>query len=149
MGAWTTTHQCVGCGTLIQPDRHSPYCPNCRPSHQLTRNREKVRAFRERVREAGAVSDVAPENRLPNEDELQWLDWLDQNLANPIRAVVERRAGGCGLDDPEVKEYALEALDDYDARRAELHEMAAQYPESKNVAEVWWGFFESIRRAYR
>jgi|HubBroStandDraft_1064217.scaffolds.fasta_scaffold12060_5 hypothetical protein len=136
--------QCVGCGTALAPERRSPHCERCRVDYQRQRNRGKVSAYRNRLREALASQANATESRAPNEEEFAWLGAINLGLEEPIRRVHELLKAGKGVSDPEVVQLARGALQQYDSLRNEFDtEVTA---ESEAIAASWRGYFESIRK---
>ncbi len=139
--------QCGGCGTALTPKGRSPFCPQCWLKHQKMRNREKVRAHRQRARSATpARSESPPQPHLPTEVDLSWLDWMDPDVGAAIRRAVELLNQGRGTDDPEVSELALLALRRYDTIRDAIEARARTQEGGDRQTTSWRGFFESVRR---
>lgn len=138
-------HQCVGCGSVLPRERRSPRCERCWIDYQRQRNRAKVWAYRERARLARASSPTPEETRLPNEEELSWLQWLNLGLAEPIRRIVELVGSGRPESDPEVAQLAMGVLQRYDSLRRDFEERVRLRPDPTDLAASWRGFFESIR----
>jgi hypothetical protein len=139
------TRQCVGCGIVLPPEGRSPHCERCRLDYQRQRNREKVWAFRARVREAGASQAAAQGSRSPSDEELTWLDAINLGLEEPIRRVHELLDSGRSTSDSEVIALAAGALRRYDALRDEFEAQVSE--DSAALAASWRGYFESVRRA--
>ena len=141
--------QCMTCQTVLPDKARSPYCLPHYLEHQKERNRAKSR--RHRVRESlyHPEPDRQPQGRLPVEEELEWLAWLNLGLAEPIQRIVELRADGRTARDPEVVRLARAALERYDGLRADFEERATLRPDPQGYAAQWRGFFESIRGALR
>ena len=140
--------QCMTCQTVLPERARSPYCLPHYLEHQKERNRAKSRRHRERESIYHPEPDAPPPGRLPNEEELEWLAWLDLGLAEPIQRIVELRAAGRTIADPEVQGLARAALERYDCLRADFDERATLRPDPQGHAAKWRGFFESIRGAY-
>jgi hypothetical protein len=141
--------QCVGCGTVLPPERRSPRCPRCWMEYQRDRNRKKVRQYRARLREARVNVPAGGEERLPNEGELDWLYELGLGLSEPIDTMIELLRSGRKIDDPQVVQLAADALRRYDDLRADFDDRARSRSDPENLADSWRGFFESVRRALR
>jgi hypothetical protein len=141
------TRQCVGCGSALPPERRSPHCEGCWPEYQRQRNREKVWAYRNRARQAIVNQPAAQESRPPNEDEFGWLEAVGLGLYGPVRGAQNLLDSGRDITDPEVRQLAWEALQQFDAYRDEFE--AEVGPETEQIAASWRGYFESIRRLFQ
>jgi hypothetical protein len=139
-------HQCTNCRAVLPPERRSPLCLVCWPEWQRSRNRDKVRVFRNRAREARANPPATQGSRPPNAAELAWLDWLNLGLAEPVRQVQRLIDSGRPTSDPEVVRLATRILERYDSSRDEFEARARPRPDCENLTESWRGYFESVRR---
>jgi hypothetical protein len=140
--------QCAACGTPLPVGARSPYCLPHYLEHQKERNRAKVRAYRERARNAPPSPPNPDQPHLPTEVDLGWLDWMDSDLGRTIRRVVGMLNGGRGTDDPEVIELAGRALQRYDSIQAAIEDRARPQQGGDWQITNWRGFFESVRRVF-
>lgn len=85
---------------------------------------------------------------MPDEEELEWLQWLNLDLADPMRQATDWIMSGRTIDDPEVASALVGALESYDEYRAEFERRARLRRDPKPFAARWRVYFESIRRAY-
>jgi len=141
------TRQCVGCDTVLAPERRSPHCERCWVEYQRQRNREKVWAYRNRAREALANQAPVQESRPPNEDEFAWLEAVGLGLHGPVRGAQDLLDSGRDVTDPEVRQLAYDALRQYDANRDAFETEVG--PETEGIAASWRGYFESVRRLFQ
>jgi hypothetical protein len=140
--------QCVTCGTLLPEGARSPYCLPHYLEHQKERNRAKVRAYRERARNARPTPPNPDQPRLPTEVDLGWLDWMDSELGATTRRAVELLNAGCTTDEPEVIQLAVRALHRYDSIRDAIEARARPQQGGDWQITNWGGFFESVRKVF-
>jgi hypothetical protein len=140
--------QCATCGTLLPEGARSPYCLPHYIEHQRERNRNKVRAHRERSRNAPPAPPNPDQPHLPNEVDLGWLDWMDADLGAKTRRMVELLNQGHATNETEVSELALWAFRRYDSIRAAFEERAHPLEGGDWQITNWGHFFESVRRVF-
>jgi hypothetical protein len=141
------TRQCTNCAAFLPPERRSPLCAVCWPVWQLSRNREKVRAFRARTYAARAAYMLSAEDYTPHAEDYNWLDSLDLGLAEPICEVQNLIESGTPISDPDVARRLREILTQYDQRAADLEAASHSWEDPEGSAVVWRGYFQSVRRA--
>lgn len=133
--------QCRGCGTVMPPERRSPFCERCWIEHNKARNLAKTHASRERTR----AWDEHPASDLLGQEDLAWLDWLNLGLAEPARRMLELERGGRGAPDGEWAETGRGVLQLYDELRPAFEERARLRPDPEHSGPNWRRFFESLR----
>jgi hypothetical protein len=139
------TRQCVGCSTVLPDPGRSPRCPRCRAEHDRARNKKKIRDYRQRTREYQPTLGGSEDPHLPTWPEIQWLNWLELDLADPVREVVGGIRLGTQPYHPEVVAHARIAVERYDGNREEFESRVLQQPGKADLWAQWRGFFEQLR----
>jgi hypothetical protein len=129
------TRQCIGCGTLLPEEGRSLRCPRCWKERQMERNRKNVRAHRGR----------AARVNFPTIEEIEWLDGLNLDLADPVADLLNLIEAGKPGNDPEVLATARGALDRYDGIRGGFDARVATLPDAAGLARGWRDFYEYLR----
>jgi len=141
------TRQCLGCGTVLPESGRSPRCPRCRADQVRRLNRAKVQAFRQRRRDYSPTLNGPKGPHLPAQWEVEWLDSLRLNLADPVWNLCELIRHGRAPYHDSVLVHARIALERYDAQRGEFDAGARQAPQVEGLWNEWRAFFEQLREA--
>lgn len=143
------TRKCLGCSTVLFEGGRRPRCPRCWADRERARNRAKVRAFRKRVNDYRPYLEGTKGPHLPTGNDLEWLDWLNLGLAEPVWNLCEAIRRGSAPYHEEVRNLDRIALERYDSVREEFEARAAQAPQVANLWGQWRAFFEQLREAIR